>query len=1059
MALEDQDFKTKIKSLTNEMNLFKSELTKVESQYIGQQNTLAALTAKYGVYEKMLANLNDRIRTYSEQNEKLSKVLVEVQTEREKQTQSLDEYKKKLEEVKTATETYPKILQRTIQTWKESKDEYKNAKNALAEFENKYTGTTRNFPWYKQKHEELTKAVKDAWEKQKHWGNEVKETADTLGRWNKRGDEYAAKIKEIEGDIISLDNQERDLTKAMNDNEAAMNRTQAQANKASITMAQLSEGIEDCGNSLDDTTNKFDPITGKMKETDEAARALAEAMAYQLVQKGFNVIKEAITDSIDSFKEYETALAGVSKTTGMEWGGEEIKALGDDFKALSQQMPVSAKELLNVAQIAGQLGITGSENIQKFTTVMAQMSVSTNLSAEEAATALAQMASVTGMAADDYDKLGSAIVSLGNKYPVAEDTIVRIAQRFSGAAVNANLAEGSIVALAAAAGSVGLQAESAGTSLTKLVTKMGDAVQSGEGLETWARVANMSAEDFAKLWGDDAPQAIARFLNGFGQLGDQASVTFGQLGIGEARLQDLIRRMANAEASSGLLTNALKDANVAFKDGTALAQEATVVYETLESKLGVLNNTVDVLGIEVGTVLEPQLSAATTAGTNILQQVVIPLVEKCPELVYALEGITVVLGGLALKALPQSFESFKKLSEGIKLLGENMSKTGIARGFTEIGLSATGTTIAISALIAAFVALAAWENRHYKSVKEGVVESNQATRDYIGTLSTRTELEAELDKQLQVLKDLQKQQTDEIVANGEATAETNAKIDDQCALITWLRELILGFDEATDDATESEKTFSSAMSEADEKIKQLTASFRENIAAVTDFSTEYKATAQDYIDEINQQIKWNDTYAENREKLLSRDIKGLDKWVASWDDGTAEAAKKMAAFANASDEDIRAIIDAMGRLTKAQDNNAKSFESSLASMEQSAKVHIQAIQSSLNGLKDKTVYVRVQQIGSPTVGNGQYLAVNAQGLDYVPYDGFVSMLHEGEKVLNRAEASAYRKLERTTNNNTTNNSNITLNVYGTKGQSADEISNIVMRKIQNATNRKQAVWA
>ena len=96
MALEDQDFKTKIKSLTNEMNLFKSELTKVESQYIGQQNTLAALTAKYGVYEKMLANLNDRIRTYSEQNEKLSKVLVEVQAEREQQTQSLDEYKKKL---------------------------------------------------------------------------------------------------------------------------------------------------------------------------------------------------------------------------------------------------------------------------------------------------------------------------------------------------------------------------------------------------------------------------------------------------------------------------------------------------------------------------------------------------------------------------------------------------------------------------------------------------------------------------------------------------------------------------------------------------------------------------------------------------------------------------------------------------------------------------------------------------------------------------------------------------------------------------------------------------
>ncbi|WP_352399382.1 phage tail tape measure protein [Anaerotignum sp.] len=50
------------------------------------------------------------------------------------------------------------------------------------------------------------------------------------------------------------------------------------------------------------------------------------------------------------------------------------------------------------------------------------------------------------------------------------------------------------------------------------------------------------------------------------------------------------------------------------------------------------------------------------------------------------------------------------------------------------------------------------------------------------------------------------------------------------------------------------------------------------------------------------------------------------------------------------------------------------------------------------------------------------------GLSYVPFDGYNSILHKGEMVLTQAEADRYRKGE----GNSTNNANITNNFYGVK---------------------------
>lgn len=372
------------------------------------------------------------------------------------------------------------------------------------------------------------------------------------------------------------------LNNAFMSGEAELNRLATQINKIK------NKPFEDISNSL------------------SKIQANAEKVAKALTPLS-TLTAGALTAGVKSAIDYESAFAGVAKT--VEATDEQLEEISDGIIKLSTEMPASAESIAQVAENAGQLGIA-SDDILDFSETMIKLDTATNLTADDASTMIAQFANVTGMEGD-YDRLGSALVALGNDGASTESQIMELAQRLSGAGATAGLTEQDILALGAAMANVGINAEAGGTAMSTFISNLESYVaKGGDDLEAFAEVAGLSAEEFAEQWETEPVIAIEKFLTGLGQIDDNggsAIVTLQDLGITETRQRDMLLRLANAE---GQLSHALDVSNTAWDENLALNQEFDKFNATLASGLERVKNMFTDIARTLGENLTPYVEIA-----------------------------------------------------------------------------------------------------------------------------------------------------------------------------------------------------------------------------------------------------------------------------------------------------------------------------------------------------------------------------------------------------------------------------------------------------------------
>nr|DAI42173.1 MAG TPA: minor tail protein [Caudoviricetes sp.] len=421
--------------------------------------------------------------------------------------------------------------------------------------------------------------------------DEMKKSFDKLEPGTAKFDKAAADVERENAKLAAMERQLRSVEQAL----IAVGKE----NSFATRINKLGDGLIKGGDKIKAFGDNVSTLGGK----------LTTGLTAPLVASVGLITKAAI--------DYESAFAGVKKTVD-ETATVSYKNLSDGIRQMAKELPASAVQIANVAEVAGQLGIK-ADDILKFSRTMIDMGESTNLSAEDAATAIAKIANILGLTSDEYSRFGASVVDLGNNFATTEKDIVEMTNRLAAGGKLAGLTAPEILGLATAMSSVGIEAEAGGTAMTQTLTAIGNAVSlttkdSADDLALIAKVAGTTSEEFQQAWKEKPAEALQSFIKGLNtahEKGANMDAILMKLGMTGVRQGNMLKSLA---LSSDKMSAAVNRSNQAWKENTALTNEANKRYETTESQLKMFKNQVTDLAIEFGGPLLKALRDGLKAG-------------------------------------------------------------------------------------------------------------------------------------------------------------------------------------------------------------------------------------------------------------------------------------------------------------------------------------------------------------------------------------------------------------------------------------------------------------
>jgi TP901 family phage tail tape measure protein len=496
-------------------------------------------------------------------------------------------------------------------------------------------------------------------------GRELQAQAAATVRFNDYVRQSNARVQAAEAAAL------RRQTAIVRSEYAAQNNVRRQSSEAQVRYAaEAARANAQYGDSL---SNLQGSLAGTRYALYDVATTYAAVSAATL-----GASAAAVKVAID----YEQAFASVARTT--EATGAQLQDLQEDLLKISTTMPVAFGDVTAIATLGAQLGVA-TENIDDFTTTVAQFSATTNVTTDAAATGIGRLVQLTNKSKGSFDQYASAIYQVGINSVATEAEILNVAQQI---AVSGNLAgftADQIIGLAGALSSLGVRPEAARGSILRIfneITKAAD--MGGDSLNQFSSIAGMSADDFVSAWKSDPQQVFSAFIEGLDRSADSGGnlvAMLSDLGIKAVRDQRALQLLAD---NTSVYNQALADSATAYKDGTALAEGYAITADTIAARLKVLAQT---------------LLAVANAGGSSLFGVLRPAIE-------------------ALQGIAEAAERFIN---------------------TPVGKAIAGVTLAVSAGVGIFFALRAAVTLAEASLLAMLqVQSQLAARTGVTTMSMRT---------------------------------------------------------------------------------------------------------------------------------------------------------------------------------------------------------------------------------------------------------------------------------------------------------------------------------
>lgn len=491
--------------------------------------------------------------------------------------------------------------------------------------------------------------------------------------------------------------------------------------KIKINNRQAKKSVDGLLKSLGELSTSVEGLETTVKKGNKSNQSYANSFskvgasiievnqAFELASSIYSQVSQKVGAVVNAFTEFETALVGVQKTSNLS--DQEIEKFGDNISDLSKSIPVASKRLLAFSQTAGQLGVTGQENLENFAETMAKVEVATDLAGDTAATQFTRILTVTGEGIDKIDEFSSVMVALGNNFAATESEIARMTNEVARSVGQFGASAEEAAALGTAMRAVGIRAELGGSAIGRLLRTMNTLIrEGGPGLTELARISGVTAKEFEEAFGRNATDALLTFLEGLSKSGSNADAVLANLGLRGDEINKVIPPLAK---NFELFADALGIARSEMENSNALNQEAAKAFATTGSQIQLFYNAVNNLGVAIGGTLAPFL--------NTLLSVLSSLANGVAFVVEELREVLVVFGAAGLlRAIPLVIAGFTKLKTVMAgtLVGVYLKQfASLSIAMKAVGASSTVMTgiltanfatirAGVSALTASFAALA-----------------------------------------------------------------------------------------------------------------------------------------------------------------------------------------------------------------------------------------------------------------------------------------------------------------------------------------------------------------
>lgn len=297
----EKEYKESLKNINSALGTLKSELKLVESQYAGQANSYAALSAKGDVLSRMYDQQKEKVKAAAEQLEKAKKA----------QSDYAEKVSSAQSEISRCEAALAALGDETGDTTEEQAKltaELEKAKSELAAAEKGYESTTRSVNSYQTQ-------VNSAETELNKLGSELDKNASYMDEAAKSSDGCAKSINELGKEVDTEKKAQKEAADAAKEHAEKMEKLGAAAKVAAAAVVAVTAAAVKLGKEVIDAYADYEQLVGGVE-------TLFKDSSAQVMQYANDAYKTAGL----SANEYMETVTGFSASLISSLGGDTEKA-------------------------------------------------------------------------------------------------------------------------------------------------------------------------------------------------------------------------------------------------------------------------------------------------------------------------------------------------------------------------------------------------------------------------------------------------------------------------------------------------------------------------------------------------------------------------------------------------------------------------------------------------------------------------------------------------------------------------------------------------------------